>query len=68
MTYETIQDLPDSIRKDLGLQEDVLVVYKEAFNEAWEQHKDIESNEQRSEMAHQIAWDAAQEKLQMYEK
>lgn len=57
MPYDTLSELPDSVRDNLpeGAQE----IYQAAFNSAWEQYDEDE------ERAHRVAWSAVKEK---YEK
>jgi cation transport regulator ChaB len=67
MIYHTIDDLPSEIREKLGLAKDILNIYKDAFNVAWEKHDHISSATKRLNMAHQVAWDAAKAEQQIYE-
>ncbi|HDR73798.1 MAG TPA: cation transport regulator ChaB [Methanoculleus sp.] len=66
MPYETIDDLPESVRSNLpkGARE----IYQAAFNNAWEQYSDPEKRRgdaSREETAHKVAWAAVK---QEYEK
>ncbi len=66
MPYDSITDLPDSVRNNLPKH--AQEIYKEAFNNAWEQYADPEDrrgNASREEVAHKVAWSAVK---QMYEK
>ena len=60
MPYKAISELPDSVRGNLpeGAQE----IYKEAFNNAWDQYSD---REDREATAHKVAWSAVKKS---YEK
>lgn len=57
MPYDTLAQLPDSVRENLPKHSQE--IYKEAFNSAWEQY------DQEEERAHRVAWGAVKEK---YEK
>ena len=66
MPYDTISQLPDSVRDNLP--EDAQRIYKEAYNSAWDQYSDPEDrrgDSSREETAHQVAWSAVKQK---YEK
>ncbi len=66
MPYKRITDLPDSVRNNLPIH--AQEIYKEAFNNAWEQYADPEDRRgdaSREEVAHKVAWSAVK---QMYEK
>lgn len=66
MPYERITDLPDSVRNHLPKH--AQEIYKEAFNNAWEQYADPDDRRgdaSREEVAHKVAWSAVK---QMYEK
>lgn len=66
MPYERIIDLPESVRNNLPKH--AQEIYKEAFNNAWEQYADPEDrrgNASREEVAHKVAWSAVK---QIYEK
>ncbi len=66
MPYQTIKELPESVRNHLP--EHAQEIYKEAFNNAWEQYADPKKrrgNESREETAHRVAWAAVK---QVYEK
>jgi cation transport regulator len=64
--YDTIRELPESVRSNLP--EHAQEIYKEAFNNAWEQYRDPEKRRgdaSREETAHRVAWAAVK---QEYEK
>jgi cation transport regulator len=66
MPYDSISDLPDSVRTNLPKH--AQEIYKEAFNNAWEQYADPEDGRgdiSREEVAHKVAWSAVK---QVYEK
>ena len=59
MPYKTIQQLPDSVKNNLPT--DAQTIYKEAFNNAWDEYKkpaDREGDDSREEVAHKVAWSA----------
>lgn len=60
--YENIQDLPNTIRD--VLPEDAQEIYREVYNEAWEEHaEEAEPGEQgRDSVAHRKAWAAMSQK------
>jgi cation transport regulator len=57
MPYETISDLPDSVREHLPKH--AQEIYRAAFNNAWDEYHSDEAR------AHRVAWAAVKEK---YEK
>lgn len=66
MPYQSIRELPDSVKDNLPKQ--ACEIYKEAYNSAWEQYKDPEERRgdaSREETAHRVAWAAVKKK---YEK
>lgn len=66
MPYDSLKELPDSVRDNLPKH--AQQIYKEAFNSAWEQYKDPEDRRgdaSREETAHRVAWSAVK---QDYEK
>jgi cation transport regulator len=66
MPYKTTEELPDSVKNSLPSH--AQDIYKEAFNNAWEQYKDPHERRDdasREEVAHRVAWSAVKEK---YEK
>jgi len=66
MPYSTTQDLPDSVQHVLS--DRAQNIYKEAFNQAWDDCKDPDKSrhsEDREEIAHRVAWTAVKKE---YEK
>ena len=66
MPYETLTDLPDSVRDNLTKH--AQEIYQAAFNSAWEQYDQPEERRDdasREETAHKVAWSAVK---QEYEK
>lgn len=66
MPYEDISNLPESVKN--SLPEHAQEIYKEAFNNAWQEYASTESrrgNASREETAHKVAWNAVKQK---YEK
>ncbi|MFS8119532.1 MAG: ChaB family protein [Microcoleus sp.] len=62
MPYNSIDELPDSVR--LVLPTHAQIIYKEAFNHAFEQYKhkkDRQKHVDREEAAHQVAWAAVKD-------
>lgn len=55
MPYESISELPDSVKDNLPKH--AQEIYKEAFNSAWEEHHE-------EERAHRIAWGAVKKSYQ----
>lgn len=53
MPYDSVDELPDSVRNNLpgGAQQ----IYKEAFNNAWDEYS---SRDDRESVAHKVAWAA----------
>jgi cation transport regulator len=63
MPYESIDDLPDSVKDNLPKH--AREIYKEAYNAAWDQYKDPEDRRgdaTREETAHRVAWSAVKKK------
>ncbi|EHQ36022.1 ChaB family protein [Methanoplanus limicola] len=59
MPYETIEDLPDSVKDNLPKH--AREIYLAAFNNAWDQYSDPEDRRgdaSREETAHKVAWAA----------
>ena len=59
MPYETIEDLPISVRDHLPRH--AQVIYQEAFNSAWQQYTSPSArrgDETREQVAHKVAWAA----------
>ena len=66
MPYDTLKDLPDSVRDNLPKH--AQEIYKEAFNSAWDQYDEPEERRgdaSREETAHRVAWAAVKK---TYEK
>lgn len=66
MPYDSVDDLPASVRDNLPKH--AREVYMAAYNNAWEEYKDAEDrkgNASREEVAHKVAWSAVKKK---YEK
>lgn len=66
MPYQSIQELPDSVRDNLPKH--AQDIYKEAYNSAWEQYADPDERRgdaSREETAHRVAWSAVKSE---YEK
>ncbi len=69
MPYKSIEDLPDSVRNHLPTH--AQEIYREAFNNAWEQYKDPgkrRGDASREETAHRVAWAAVKETYEKDEK
>jgi cation transport regulator len=66
MPYESNDELPDQVKDNLPKHaEDI---YKEAYNNAWDEYKDPEDRKgdsSREEVSHRVAWAAVKNK---YEK
>jgi cation transport regulator len=65
MPYDSTADLPASVKK--ALPEHAQEIYKEAFNNAWEQYASPESRRgkaSREEVVHKVAWSAVKEKYE----
>jgi len=63
MPYQSIEELPESVRH--ALPEHAQAIYKEAFNNAWEQYKNPKERRDdasREEVAHRVAWSAVKAK------
>lgn len=59
MRYETIDDLPESLKS--VLPEDAQRVYLEAYKRSWESYKEQEGGElDRESVAHRDGWSAVQ--------
>lgn len=66
MPYDKLSELPDSVRN--VLPEHAQEIYKDAFNNAWQQYADEDKRRgdaSREETAHRVAWAAVKKK---YEK
>lgn len=65
MPYKDRSELPDSVKDNLPAH--AQDIYKEAFNNAWDQYKDPDDRKQggsREEAAHRVAWSAVKQKYQ----
>lgn len=64
MPYDKTSELPDSVKDNLPKH--AQEIYKEAFNNAWDQYEDPEKrqdkSESREEAAHKVAWGAVKQK------
>lgn len=66
MPYDKLSELPDSVKNNLPRH--AQDIYKEAYNNAWDQYADPEDRRgdaSREETAHRVAWAAVKEE---YEK
>jgi cation transport regulator len=65
MPYKGLDDLPDQVKSNLPKH--AQEIYKEAFNNAWEEYKeskDRKGDASREEVAHKVAWAAVKRKYQ----
>lgn len=66
MPYKSVKDLPERVRENLpGHAQEI---YREAFNNAWDQYakpEDRRGDASREETAHKVAWAAVKK---VYEK
>lgn len=66
MPYKSTNELPDSVKNVLPAH--AQDIYKEAFNNAWDEYKsakDRKGDSDREETAHKVAWAAVK---RTYEK
>jgi cation transport regulator len=66
MPYQSRNDLPESVKHVLPIH--AQDIYKEAFNNAWDEYKDASERRgdaDREETAHKVAWGAVKKS---YEK
>lgn len=66
MPYDRIDQLPDSVHENLPKK--AQQIYKEAFNNAWDEYEDPDKrrgDSSREEAAHKTAWSAVKKQ---YEK
>lgn len=66
MPYDSLSDLPDSVKDNLP--KNAQEIYQSAYNNAWDEYKDSSDrrgNSSREETAHKVAWSAVKNK---YEK
>jgi len=69
MPYNTTEELPESVKNSLPAH--AQDIYKEAFNNAWEEYKDPKErrgNASHEEVAHKVAWSAVKEKYHKDDK
>jgi cation transport regulator len=69
MPYESIKDLPESVRDNLPKH--AQEIYRAAFNSAWAQYddpKERRGDASREETAHKVAWAAVKEQYEKDEK
>ena len=62
MPYSTINELPKSVKDNLPSH--ALNIFKEAFNNAFEEYKDVKNRkgaESREEAAFKVAWSAVKQ-------
>lgn len=65
MPYGSISELPESVRKPLSGHEQAQKIYKEAFNNAYDQYdkpSERRGKESREEASHKVAWSAVKTK------
>lgn len=63
MPYSSIADLPENVTNVLPAH--AQEIFKEAFNNAWEQYADAgkrRGNESREDVARRVAWAAVKQK------
>lgn len=63
MPYKTKKELPKSVKDNLP--EGAQKIFKEAFNNAWEQYKEAskrKGSSSREEAANKVAWSAVKQK------
>ncbi len=66
MPYDSIEELPNQVRN--ALPKNAQKIFKEAFNNAWDQYRDPEKRRgdaSQEEVANRVAWSAVKKK---YEK
>lgn len=66
MPYDSVKELPDSVRDNLPKH--AQEVYMAAYNSAWEEYRNAEDRKggaSREEVSHTVAWSAVKKK---YEK
>lgn len=66
MPYQELNELPDSVKDNLPKH--AQEIYKEAYNHAWDEYKDMEDRRgdaSREETSHRVAWAAVKH---VYEK
>ncbi|MBA2410515.1 MAG: ChaB family protein [Gammaproteobacteria bacterium] len=68
MAYDRITQLPASIKDNLPKH--AQEIYKEAFNNAWEQYSDPQKRRgdaSREEVSHKVAWSAVESKYEKHD-
>ncbi|MBD3313074.1 cation transport regulator ChaB [Candidatus Woesearchaeota archaeon] len=63
MPYKTIRQLPDKVKDNLP--KEAQRIYKEAFNNAWDQYNDPDKRKgssSRESAANKVAWSAVKKK------
>lgn len=64
MPYKSVQDLPKGVQN--SLPEKAQEIYKEAFNNAWDQYEKPSDrrneNDSQEDVAHRVAWSAVKQK------
>lgn len=69
MPYKSVKDLPERVRENLP--EHAQEIYREAFNNAWDQYakpEDRRGDASREETAHKVAWAAVKKVYEKEEK
>lgn len=65
MPYDKRSELPDSVKDNLPAH--AQDIYKEAYNNAWDQYKDPDDRRgdaSREEASHKVAWSAVKNEYQ----
>ncbi len=64
MPYNKLSELPDSVKNNLP--KEAQEIYKEAYNNAWEEYADPKDRKDQEasqeETAHKVAWSAVKKK------
>lgn len=63
MPYDSNRELPTGVKNHLPAH--AQDIYREAFNNAWDQYKDFKkrrSHQSQEEVSHKVAWSAVKEK------
>jgi len=69
MPYNSLTDLPESVKN--ALPKHGQEIYKEAYNNAWDQYKkpsDRQGDSSREETAHKVAWAAVKNSYKKNDK
>lgn len=65
MPYNALSELPDKVKDNLPKK--AQEIYKEAFNNAWDEYKDPDDRDgSREEVAHKVAWSAIKQKYKKH--